>query len=234
MRRAGTSLTALTGLLLATMPAVGQDADTSDFDQLGRLRPVTEVEPGTFSLRAPESILRVYVGRAGLLGGLGHNHVVHTRSLSGSIHLTSELVNSSAEFSFPIDSLVVDDSQERERAGEGYTSRPGDSAKASTRENMLGPDFLAATEYPDLTVRVATLEAGAGEWLFSVKLAIKGNTVAFQLPARLTATADNLRVSAEFTLDHAELGLEPFRAVGGTLRVAEELRFEMDLQAQRD
>lgn len=234
MQQAGTRLTAFSGLLLAAMLAVGQDTATPDFDQLGRLRPVTEVEPGTFTIRAPESIVRIYVGRAGLLGGLGHNHVVHTRSLSGSIHLDPELMRSSAQFSFPVVSLVIDDPGERERAGEGFESQPGASAIADTRENMLGPNVLAAADYPDVTVRIDTLETGAGQWLFSAQLGIRGGTVVLELPARLSATADNLLVAAEFTLAHADLGLRPFRAVGGTLRVAEELRFELELQAQRD
>lgn len=234
MLKAGTRFTALTSLLLAAMLAAGQDTDTSDFDQLGRLQPVTELEAGTFTILASESVLRIYVGRAGLLSGLGHNHVVHTRGLSGSIRLAPELADSSAEFAFPVASLVVDDPRERERAGAGFESQPGASAIAGTLANMLGPDLLAVAEYPNVVVRVATMETGADDWLFSAQIIIRDNTVGFELPARVTAAADDLRVSAEFTLDHGALGLQPFRAVGGTLRVAEELRFEMDLQARRD
>lgn len=134
MQRADTRLMGLAGLLLAATLAAGQDATRPDFDQLERLQPVTEVEPGDFTIRTPESILRIYVSRAGLLAGLGHNHVVHTRSLSGSVRLAPEPPNS----------------------------------------------------------------------------------------------------SAEFALDHEQLGLEPYRVVGGTLRVAEALRFELELLTQRD
>jgi len=227
--RTHTRLTVFIALLLALMPATAQD-----LAGLGSLRPVGELEPGTFTISAPDSILRIYVGRAGLLGGLGHNHVVHTRGLNGSISLAPDLPDSTAEFSFAVDSLVVDDPAERERAGDGFESQPGESAIANTRENMLGPAVLAAADNPEVTVRVSTLEAGTDAWRFAVRVSLRGGNFEFELPARLTATADTLQVGADFALDHEDLGLRPFRAVAGTLRVAQELRFELRLLAERD
>lgn len=189
-------------------------------------------EPATvYAIDSENSILRVFVGRAGVLARLGHNHVIHTRSLSGEIELSPDMLGSRAGFSFPVNSLVVDDPAERERAGDDFDSQPGESAVAGTRENMLGDEVLQAGSFPEISVEVAPLRTGGEEWLLAVEISLQGRTHSQEIPAAVVVDEASIRVQANFTLQHDDLGLSPFTAVGGSLRVAETLDFELSLVA---
>ena len=205
-------------LLLAALPSPG----------------LAQLESGgttVYSIDPESSILRVYVGRAGILARMGHNHVIHTRALAGEVRLSLELENSSANFSFPVSSFVVDDPAERERAGDDYDSQPGESAIEGTRENMLGEDLLNASVFPEISVDVVPISGGETEWLLEVAIHIQGRTHRQEIPAAVEITDSALRVEAHFTLQHEDLGLSPFSAVGGSLRVAEALDFELQVSA---
>lgn len=184
-----------------------------------------------YAIDAENSILRVFVGRAGILARMGHNHVVHTRSLEGEIVLAPDLMNSSATFSFPVDSFVVDDPAERERAGDDFDSQPGESAIAGTRENMLGEDVLNAANYPDISVELVPVSTDSSPWLLDVSISIQGRRHRQEIPAVVEISDSGMRVNASFRLQHDDLGLSPFSAVGGSLRVAETLDFELEVSA---
>jgi len=181
---------------------------------------------------APESsILRVYVGRAGVLARMGHNHVIHTRDLSGTIILADNRDDSSASFSFPVDSLTVDDPEERDRAGEDYESEPDESAIAGTRRNMLGAGVLNSEEFPVVEATVTTVTSAQEQWQFDVQLQVQDSNFSYRIPASVTINGDVIAVQAELTLNHEQLGLSPFTALGGALRVAEDLDFEIAIVA---
>ncbi len=195
-------------------------------------QPVTE-SATRYTIDSSNSILRVYVGRAGILARLGHNHVIHTRSLAGEIVVAENLAESRARMSFPVDSLVVDAADERERAGADFDSQPGESAIEGTRNNMLGDSVLAASSYPDISVSVTTLSIADAEWQLAVELELKGSTFNLEIPARVVIDATSAVVDASFTLDHEEIGLSPFSAIGGSLRVAEAIDFDIHVEASR-
>lgn len=190
-------------------------------------------EPATvYSIDSKNSILRVFVGRAGILARLGHNHVIHTRSLSGEIRLSPDLLDSRGGFSFPVNSLIVDDPAERERAGDEFDSQPNESAIAGTRENMLGEEVLHARAFPEISVVVAPLSSSGEQWLLAVAISFQGRTHNQEIPADIVVDETSMQIQASFTLQHDDLGLSPFTAVGGSLRVAEALDFELSLLAQ--
>lgn len=189
-------------------------------------------EPVVYNIQKADSVLRVFVGRAGLLARLGHNHVIRTRDLEGQIVITPRNIESTATFLFPVESLEVDNPQERERAGSGYDSQPGASAIAGTRDNMLGNDVLNSSEFPDIRVNIATSSVAEEQWLFAIELELQGRLIDFEIPATLIVSDASVSVHADFSLTHEQLGLSPFTALGGTLRVADTLDFELAIEAQ--
>ena len=190
-----------------------------------------DYRPGNYAIDPGNSILRVYVGRAGILARMGHNHVIHTRELEGDIALAASPLESTAEFSFPVNSFIVDEESEREMAGDGFESQPGDDAKAGTRNNMLGEAVLDAENFPRIAVTATPLEINETEWTFSLTLLIQDRTVSLTIPARVRQLGQNLAIEADFTLGHEDLGLSRFSAIGGSLRVAEEIEFRLRINA---
>jgi hypothetical protein len=184
-----------------------------------------------YSVDSENSILRVYVGRAGPLARLGHNHVVHTRDISGQIELAENLMNSSASFSVPVGSFIVDDQSERDRAGDGFDSQPDESAIEGTRDNMLSDEVLNAAEYNEISIAASPVGVDDTEWLLAVDIAFQGSTFSQQLTAQVDISEAQVDVSATFTLDHEDLGLSPFSALAGSLRVAESIDFELQIHA---
>lgn len=188
----------------------------------------------TFAIDSDNSTLRVYVGRAGPLARMGHNHVVHSKGMSGEINLASVPEESSASFELPLSSFIVDEQSERDRAAadqrEGFDTQPGRRAIEGTRRNMMSEDVLNEELFPTITANISTVSVSDEQWNFSIALNISGNTVELELPAEVNISGANINVAANFSLQHEDLGLSVFTALGGSLRVAERLDFELDIQ----
>lgn len=177
--------------------------------------------------------MRILVGRDGLLSRLGHNHVIVNRSISGLITLDAVPDRSRAHLRIPVDGLIVDETEERRRAGDGYESIPDEKARAGTRTNMLRPDVLDGQRWPEILIEATFADNHSEPPMFDVTLTFKGATIPLRLPAVLSVNDGLLSIEAHFTLEHADLGLRPFSALGGTLKVAETLGFELSVMAER-
>lgn len=192
-------------------------------------------DAAAYTIDSDSSNLRIFVGRAGPLARMGHNHVVLTSDITGEIMLASEPENSTASFSIPVTSFSVDDQSERDRAAEamreGFDTQPGRRAIEGTRENMLGTDVLNVSFFPTISANITTDSVSDDQWEFTIELDIKGNNVSLDLPAQVFVNDSNIVVHAEFSLNHADLGMSVFTALGGSLRVAEQLDFELHIEA---
>ena len=218
MSRAAAALLALC-LIGPPAPAAGQTWPPATAPGDAR---VYEVDSGA-------SHLRIFIGRAGLLSGMGHNHVVINRAIEGSVSIARAPGQSRARLVIPVDAFSVDETDEMLAAG--YGTSPSASDKAGTRENMLGPAVLEAETYPAVVAEVGIEQLEGTRGVFSVSLDFKGRRIPLSLPATLDVSAQRLLAEAGFSLEHGELGLEPFAALGGMLRVARTLEFELRLVA---
>ena len=135
-------------------------------------------------------------------------------------------------------SFVVDDQSERDRAAaesrEGFDTQPGRRAIEGTRENMLSDDVLNGTAYTIIAARITTVSVADSDWNFAIELDIVGSTVNLELPAQVAVSRSTITVDADFSLNHADLGLSVFTALGGSLAVAEQLDFELHIEATED
>ena len=178
------------------------------------------------------SSLIVKVYRAGPLAALGHNHVVTSASTDGFVYLADDLANARADLFVPVDSFIVDDPAARAAAGPDFATQPAASDIAGTREHMLGPALLDATAFPYIGVHVAPLSVGAQSTRVNVSIDVRGKTATLPVDVAWHRTGDELAIVAEFSVDHATLGLEPYSALGGTLRVADSIDVSVALIAE--
>ena len=172
---------------------------------------------------------RVY--RAGPAARLGHSHVISVGELSGSIGLAAELAQSEWELRIPVAALIVDDPEIRARHGAEFESQPSDDDKAGTKTNMLSDRLLNGEVYQDIRLQGVGFAGTAANAILPVSIAIVGQSLEFSFPAQIVVSGDSITVTGEYQLTHADLGLEPFSAAGGLMRVGDEIDFTYRLHA---
>jgi hypothetical protein len=187
---------------------------------------VYRIVPGRSSL-----ILKVY--KSGALAALGHNHVITSRSVDGFIYLADDLAAARADLFVPVESLTVDDAAARTAAGPDFASQPTDQDIAGTRTNMLGSKLLDAEHFPFLTAHVTPLHVRTQATDVELALTVRDKTARIPIVVTWQRDGDELQVETTFSTDHATLSLEPFSALGGSLRVADKIDVVVALAARR-
>ncbi len=193
-----------------------------------------------YTTQAPDAVYRIIptrsslllkVYRAGPLASLSHNHVIEGRSVDGFIYLADDLTAARADLFVPVAGLVVDDATARAAAGPDFATQPTTADIEGTRANMLGPKLLDAAQFPFIVVHVTPLQVGPQSTQVQLTLQLRGHTVAVPVDVVWRRSGAELTTQATFQIDHATLGLEPFSAAGGLLRVAPQIDIAVALVA---
>ena len=178
-----------------------------------------------FAVQPAESLLTIRVYRGGTLARMGHNHVVASHDLSGTVYVPADLTRAAFELHVPVARLTVDEAQLRAEAGPDFPPEVPESAKEGTRRNMLSEALLDAEHYPEIVLRAERVDvAGPNELLAQVLLTVKGQTRPLTVPIHYELAADALTASGELSIKHSDLGLTPFSALMGAMQVQDEMR----------
>jgi YceI-like domain len=190
-----------------------------------------------FDVVAGDSQLIVLVYRAGPLAALGHNHVISCRCLSGTIYVPPDPARASLDLRFAVGQLTVDDPGLR--AAEHSADFPPDvaqSARQGTRHNMLGAALLNAAKYPDIELRSAGLrpspDGKTADMVAQVLLQVEGEWHSVAVPLRYLIRDDEIVVTGAFPLKQTDLGLTPFSALSGGLKVSDGMNIRLRLVAR--
>lgn len=205
-------------LLAALCPAAPAGADAG-------------VAAGHYRVVSEESELRVLIFSAGALGALGHDHVITSHALEGSVRVGASPADSAIELSLPVESLVVDDPEAR--AASGFESEVDEEDRRGTRANMLGAKVLAAERYPEVGIASEAISGEFSRMTVHARIEINGTAHDVDLLVSAAFHGDRLFATGRTKISHSELGLEPFSAGFGTLRVAEEMVFRYRIVAAR-
>ena len=178
--------------------------------------------------------LEVRVYRDGPMQKLGHDHLITSDGLVGTIALREPLTETRFELRVPLESLVVDDVAARAAAGgdlrgagaaEGpRRDAPQHAGREAARRRTPGRDAPHAR----IDYRRARQLRGA-----RARLARRPREAwsSRRSPSRSTATVSSAH--AEFHLTHADLGLVPFTVALGALRVRDDFEVDLTLEARR-
>lgn len=223
-------------LLLATLLAGCAAAPEAEAPAPATSAPATGTMPPAgaerYAIVTDRSELRVLVYRAGPMARLGHNHVIRSRSLSGSVWLASPQSASLVSVILPVTTLEIDNPEVRAEEGEDFPGTLDEDARRGTRDNMLGESLLDAAHYPFIRLSCANLSDAAPRSI-DCRMSIAGNTAELRFPVTLTQSENRLRVTGERDVTHAELGLTPYSVGLGALSVAETFRVRYTIEAQR-
>lgn len=185
----------------------------------------------TYRVSAEDSELAILVFSAGMLGGLGHNHVITSNEVTGTVVLGTSPADSSLDLTLAVDSLVVDDPEARTKAGSVFEGTVADDDRQGTRENMLGDKLLNAEKYGEIHVVSKRISGEFSDMTVEAEITVKGEQHDISLPVRATIYNDRIVAIGRAHISHEELGLSPFSAAFGTLRVSDEMSLKYRIVA---
>jgi polyisoprenoid-binding protein YceI len=179
-----------------------------------------------------ESLLQILVYRGGAMARLGHNHVIASRHLQGSVYLTEDLPRTRFDIRVPVNELTVDEPAMREEAGADFPPGVPQSARDGTRKNLLSAALLDGASHPEIRLRATDVKPGADLLDVGVEITLKGVAHQVRVPVRLERHDDVVIAKGEFALRQSGLGLEPFSVAMGTLVVLDEMRIRFSITAR--
>jgi len=169
-----------------------------------------------------QSLIAVTVRRGGVLARLGHDHVVATHKITGSV----SPARNRADFQFRLDEMTVDESDLRLQAG--LEKQPSADAIEGTRHNML-TKVLDAERYPLASIHVERIAPGQP---LQVSITLHGVTRTLAVPVDLSEKDGSINVKGLLTLNQTDFGLTPFSVMGGAMAVQDQMELRFDLTAR--
>lgn len=180
------------------------------------------------------SLLQILVYRGGKLAALGHNHVVASHDLTGSVMRADPLAGTRFDLRLPVASLTVDEPELRRQAGADFQTEVPQSARDGTRRNLLSGAVLDAENFAEIRLRaVDAVDLQNGRFDVGVDVEIKGQTRRLRVPVQLQVAANELTATGELAVLQSDLGLTPFTALLGALIVENQMLVRFRIVAQR-
>lgn len=183
-----------------------------------------------FVLDPERTQIDVVVRRDGPLARFGHDHVISVLDAEGYLLLAETEDGSRADLRFALDRMTVDAAEGRRR--HGLETDPDAAAIEGTRENLM-QRVLDARRWPDVTLSMSDFSLQGAHGSAQVDLEINGQRHGARQPFRLRVDGDDAVVEGFFLLSQSALGLVPFSALGGGLRVADALEIHFVLSASK-
>jgi len=99
-------------------------------------------------------------------------------------------------------------------------------------------EVLETRRYREIRLVSSAIEASrTGEGLYRMKilgkLTLHGVERELEIPCTVIAGEDFLRANGEFSIRQSDYGIRPISAVGGSIRLKDELKFRFDIVAGR-
>lgn len=159
----------------------------------------------------------------GMLSILGHSPTFAIRDFAGAVEFVDDLI---AQMRLEV------------TIGAKLLAALGDLSAGDRRESedRARREVLDSGQFPDVAFRgaaadVEKVEAGRYRMALEGALTLRGVTRPYRGAAELAMFADGLRLRGEAGLRMSDFGIAPVTALGGTLRLKDDVTFIFDLAA---
>jgi len=178
-------------------------------------------EDSTVYVLSPETQVEVHVGRSGMLRFLGHEHLIRARGVTGRIvYYPRAPTASRVAITVAAPSLEV--------------LTPPDSTEIRQVTEVMRSQVLAVTRYPEITFASRAVTPIAGGYRVRGALSIVGVSRDVTVDVAVAIQPDTLRATARFAVKQRDYGIEPVRAGGGTVGVADRVAIDGVIVAVRE
>lgn len=159
----------------------------------------------------------------GLLAAFGHNPTIAIPGIEGEIVLDPDAIErSSMRMVVDAASLVV-----------------ADDISTKDREEInrrMHSEVLESDSFPEIVYessRVSASKSAEGQYWAAIsgKLTMRGIAHAQPVSARLSVNGSTLRATGEFSVRQSDYEIRPVSAVGGTVKLKDELKLSFDITA---
>lgn len=188
--------------------------------------PATQPAVVHYQLAAGESTFTVQAFAEGLFSAFGHDPVIAIRDFSGELQFVPGTFESaSLRVSIDVNSLAVAGNVKDKDRGE---------IERTMREQVV--EVQKYSEIVFSSNNISTSRVGEGRYRVRIigDLTFHGVTQKnLWVSAEATVKDDSLRTKGEFSLKQTDFGIKPFSAVGGTIKLKNELKFVFDIVSKR-
>ena len=174
----------------------------------------------TYNLVPAESSFTVFVGKAGALSFLAHDHNIAVKSFAGRVVVPEAgAAQGSLELDIDARSLVVlDKVSEKDRAE--ITKSMNDAV-------------LETAKFPKITFRsVGISNINGANLTVNGDLTLHGVTKRIAVPVTVAATPQQLRATGKYVLKQTDFGITPYSAAAGSIKVKNEVILSFNLVAK--
>jgi len=189
-----------------------------------------------YDLVAADSLLEIRAYRGGALASAGHNHIIASHDLAGTVYVADDLLKTSFEVRVPLATLTIDEASLRaQEMSPDFPPEVPESAKQGTRAHMLGPELLDADNNPEITLRALGLAAdpaAADTVVAHIQASVRGAPHEFSAPVHYVRGGNSLTLTGQVRLRQSDLGLKPYSALLGALQVQDEMLISFRLVAR--
>lgn len=193
-------------------------------------RQLQTAEGQVYRLDPKASQVRIHVYRGGKLAAQGHNHVILAPEFEGAAFLPRDgLEQARFDLVVPVERLEVDPPAVRAEIGGSFATEADDKARSGTRSNMLSAAVLDAERFPRFSLNALEVAGELPKIVARTAITVRGVTREQWLPMDVQLDADGLVVTGALAISQRDFGIEPFSALGGLLRVQDQLLIEFRL-----
>ena len=172
------------------------------------------LQTGTYKLGPGDGTLSVRTGRTGAAAKAGHDLLIHVTAWEATLTVGDDPAATSIE-------LEADATSLRVREGKGGMQSLGDDDKANIHQT-IDDDVLKRRA---IAFRSTSVTGGDGGLSVQGELTLAGTTrpLAFDLDLR-----EDGRLSGVAVVKQSDWGMKPYSALFGALKVADDVRVEID------
>jgi polyisoprenoid-binding protein YceI len=178
-----------------------------------------------YQIDTRSSTFKVRAFATGLLSAFGHSPTVAIRDFSGEVKFDPETLSSGSTLvRIKATSLkVADDIGDKDR---------------QDIERQMYETVLEVSQYPEIVYECqnVTINRGANGQLEATllgKLTLHGVTQDQAVSARISVIGDSLRATGDFSVSQSAFGIKEVTAVGGTIRLKDELKATFEMVARK-
>jgi polyisoprenoid-binding protein YceI len=174
----------------------------------------------TYNIEPADSSLTVFVGKAGALSFLAHDHNIAARVFSGRVSVPDAgPAQGSLEFEVETKSLtVLDKVSEKDR---------------KEIMNSMHNTVLETAKFPKITFRSVGVSNFNGSSLtVQGDLTLHGVTKRLAVPVTIAATPQLLRATGKVTIKQTDFGITPYSAAAGSIKVKNEVVISFNVVAK--
>ncbi|MGO8795292.1 MAG: YceI family protein [Candidatus Sulfotelmatobacter sp.] len=178
-----------------------------------------------YSIEARESSLTIRAFATGMLSAFAHNPTIFAPGLEGEVRLEPERVEQSSLSALVYTASLTDT--------DDISQKDRDEINRRMQQEVLESDAFPEVRYDSLKCS-GTKMAEGNYWLaLDGEFTLHGVKRHQPISVRVAVNGDFLRATGEFSIRLSDYGIPPVTAVGGTIKLKDELKLSFDVVARK-